>query len=88
MTTETCSPKWSLYTGLTIWFSFQIKDFYKQDFKFAVTFGDQGRGWVLGPVNLDMPYFSLLLLEAFALLNLQNIDGRIHLKLELQEIEC
>ena len=50
--------------------------------------GGGGGGGVLGPVNLDMPYFSLLLLEAFVLLNLQNIDGRIHLKLELQEIEC
>ena len=45
-------------------------------------------------MNLDVPYFSLLLHVAFVLThnadekNMQNIDVRIHVKLELQEIKC
>ena len=45
-------------------------------------------------MNLDVPYFSLLLLVAFVLKhnvdekNMRNIDVRIHVKLELQEIGC
>ena len=46
-----------------------------------------------GSVNLDISYFSLLLLVAFVLKhnvkkNMLNIDVRIHVKLELQEIGC
>ena len=42
-------------------------------------------------MNLDIPYFSLLLLAAFVLKH--NIDEKksekkIHVKLELQEIGC
>ena len=45
-------------------------------------------------MNLDIPYFSLLLLVAFVLKNdvdeknMRNIDVKIHLKVELQEIGC
>ena len=48
----------------------------------------------MGAVNLDIPYLSLLLLIAFVLAhnvddeNMRNIDVRIHVKLELQEIGC
>ena len=48
----------------------------------------------MGPANLDVPGFSLLLLVAFVLKhnvdekNMRNIDVRIHVKLELQEIGC
>ena len=48
----------------------------------------------MGAVNLDIPHFSLLLLVAFVLKhnvdekNMQNIDVKMHLKLELQEIGC
>ena len=48
----------------------------------------------MGAVNLDIPHFSLLLLVAFVLKhnvdekNMRNIDVRIHVKLELQEIGC
>ena len=47
-----------------------------------------------GAVNLDIPYFSLLLLVAFVFKhnlddkNMRNIDVIIHLKLELQEIDA
>ena len=47
-----------------------------------------------GVVNLGISYFSLLLIVYFALKhnvaekNMRNIDGRIHVKLELQEIGC
>ena len=43
----------------------------------------------MGAVNLDIPYFSLLLLVAFVLKhnvdekNMRNIDVRIHVKLEV-----
>ena len=46
----------------------------------------------VGSVNLDIPYFSLLCLVAFVLKhnvdaqNMQNIDVRIHVKPELQEM--
>ena len=45
-------------------------------------------------MNLDIPYFNLLLLIAFILTHnvdeksMRNIDIRIHVKLELQEIGC
>ena len=45
-------------------------------------------------MNLDIPYFSLLLLVAFALKhdvdekNVRKIDVRTHVKLKLQEIGC
>ena len=45
-------------------------------------------------MNLDIPYFNLLLLVAFVLKhnvdekNMRNTDVRIHVKLELQEIGC
>ena len=48
----------------------------------------------MGPANLDVPGFSLLLLVAFVLKhnvdekNMRNIDVKMHLKLELQEIGC
>ena len=47
-----------------------------------------------GAVNLDIHYFSLLYLVTFVLKhnadekNMRNIDVRIHVKLELQEIGC
>ena len=43
----------------------------------------------MGPVNLEITYFNLLLLVAFVLKrNMRNIDVRIHVKLELHEIGC
>ena len=48
----------------------------------------------MGSVNLDIPYFSLLYLVTFVLKhnvdekNMRNIDVRIHVKLELQEVGC
>ena len=43
----------------------------------------------MGPVNLEITYFNLLLLVAFVLKrNVRNIDVRIRVKLELQEIGC
>ena len=45
-------------------------------------------------MNLDIPYFSLLFFVAFVHKhsvdekNIQNIDFRVHVKLELQEIGC
>ena len=48
----------------------------------------------MGSENLDIPYFSLLYPVAFVFKhdadekNMRNIDVRIHVNLELQEIEC
>ena len=45
-------------------------------------------------MNLDIPYFNLILLVAFVPKhnvdekNMQNIDARTHVKLELQERGC
>ena len=53
--------------------------------------GTKGCG---GTVNIDIPYFSLVLLVAFVLThnvdekNMQNTDVSIQVKLELQEIGC
>ena len=48
----------------------------------------------VGPVNLEIPYCSLFPLVAFVLSHdvvakiIRNVDVRIHVKLELQEIAC
>ena len=45
-------------------------------------------------MNLDIPYLNLLLFVVFVLKsnvdvkNMQSIDARIHVKLELQKIGC
>ena len=48
----------------------------------------------MGVVALDIPYFSFVLFVDFVLKhnvdekNMRNIDVRIHVKLELQEVGC
>ena len=48
----------------------------------------------MGPVNLNIPYFNLLLFVTFVLKhsvdgkNMRKTDVRIHVKLGLQEIGC
>ena len=71
-------------------FCFRLNTFTSKISNYCHLWGPRG----LGNVNLDIPYFSLLFFAAFLLKhsvdekNLQNIDFRIHLKLELQEIGC
>ena len=83
----------------TIWFNscmyfigfcFRLNISTSKISNFCYLWGSRG----VGSVNLDIPYFGLLYLVTFVLKhnvdekNMRNIDVRIHVKLELQELGC